>query len=157
MCNKICKTCKKELDIEYFHKNGKKRNGEQRFKPHCKKCSNARWLYKLVKNISRRSNKGGKSDVTMEFIKNLYDKQSGKCYWLGIELDITGKDILRKPSLDRLDNSRGYFRDNIVITTIFANTGRRDATTTEMSIFIKKHLSKININGSQPTRTQTRS
>jgi hypothetical protein len=62
------------------------------------------------------------------------------CYWLKIPIDFTMKDKLRKPSLDRLDNSIGYRVDNIVLTTVFANTGRNSATVEEMLKFISDYL-----------------
>ena len=62
------------------------------------------------------------------------------CYWLNIPIDFTMEDRLRKPSLDRLDNSIGYRVDNVVLTTVFANTGRRDATVEEMLKFIADYL-----------------
>ncbi len=74
------------------------------------------------------------------FLEHLKNKQNGMCYWLNIPIDFTLKDKLRKPSLDRLDNSIGYKKDNIVLTTVFANTGRRDASLVEMSEFVKNYL-----------------
>ena len=62
------------------------------------------------------------------------------CYWLKIPIDFTMQDKLRKPSLDRLDNSIGYEINNVVLTTVFANTGRRDASIIEMSEFVKNYL-----------------
>lgn len=50
------------------------------------------------------------------------------------------KDKLRKPSLDRLDNSKGYEIGNVVLTTVFANTGRRDSTIKEMKEFVDNYL-----------------
>jgi hypothetical protein len=72
--------------------------------------------------------------------RSLKEKQNGMCYWLNIPIDFTMKDRLRKPSLDRLDNSIGYRKDNVVLTTVFANTGRRDATVEEMLKFISDYL-----------------
>jgi hypothetical protein len=74
------------------------------------------------------------------FLEDLKNKQNGMCYWLNIPMDFTLNDKLRKPSLDRLDNSVGYKKDNIVLTTVFANTGRRDASLVEMSDFVKNYL-----------------
>ena len=78
--------------------------------------------------------------IGVSFLEELKSKQNGMCYWLNIPMDFTSKDNLRKPSLDRLDNTIGYRKDNIVLTTVFANTGRRDATILEMSDFVKNYL-----------------
>lgn len=37
------------------------------------------------------------------------------CYWLKIPIDFTMQDKLRKPSLDRLDNSIGYEINNVAL------------------------------------------
>ena len=77
-------------------------------------------------------------NINGKFLELLRIKQNGKCYWLNIDIDFTMKDKLSKPSIDRLDNNKGYFIDNVVLTTVFANTGRRDATILEMNKFLSK-------------------
>ena len=71
--------------------------------------------------------------VTPEDIKEIWEEQSGKCYWFGIDLDI---NLLYKnhpewypkhplcPSIDKKDPEGDYSRDNIVISSRFANFGR---------------------------------
>lgn len=60
-----------------------------------------------------------------DFIKSLFEKQNGKCYWFGIDMIPSGvQHHPLKPSLDRIDNTRGYLRDNVVLTCQFANLGR---------------------------------
>lgn len=54
------------------------------------------------------------------------------CPILGLEIDYTNKDPARKPSLDRLDNSRGYEKDNIHVISLRANILKRDATPDEL-------------------------
>jgi hypothetical protein len=88
----------------------------------------------VKKSIVRDKNING------EFLENLKAKQNGMCYWLKIPIDFTMQDRLRKVSLDRLDNSKGYEVDNVVLTTVFANTARRDATIDEMDLFLKNYL-----------------
>ena len=71
--------------------------------------------------------------VTPEELAEIWDRQGGKCYWFGIDLDITllykdHKDWMHKhplaPSIDKIDVSGDYTKDNIVICTRFANFGR---------------------------------
>ena len=67
------------------------------------------------------------STVTIEDLRYIFEKQGRKCYWLGIPLDPNNNYIANHPlaiSVDRLDNSRGYHRNNIVICSRFANLGR---------------------------------
>jgi hypothetical protein len=66
-------------------------------------------------------------DITLEDLKEQWAKQDGKCYWLNINMSLEDLLISRSPfapSVDRIDSSRGYHKDNIVLTTRFANLGR---------------------------------
>jgi hypothetical protein len=71
--------------------------------------------------------------VTPDELREIWDKQFGKCYWFGVQLDL---DLLYKshpewmpkhpmcPSIDKIDVNGDYTKENIVITTRFANFGR---------------------------------
>ena len=65
--------------------------------------------------------------ITIEDLKDQWEKQGGKCYWLGIDMSLEDLMISRSPfapSVDRLDSSGEYTKENIVLTTRFANLGR---------------------------------
>jgi hypothetical protein len=145
---KKCIKCKVLKPLVEYSSKGNYKKREQ-----CKVCYNSNWKYRLMSTLSSRKAKNQKmpdgrnkkvhdvnDKINSSFLENLKNKQNGMCYWLNIPMDFTLKDKLRKPSLDRLDNSIGYNKDNIVLTTVFANTGRRDATLFEMSEFIKNYL-----------------
>jgi hypothetical protein len=71
--------------------------------------------------------------VTPEEIQEIWEKQNGKCYWFGVDLDL---DLMYKdhpdwmpkhplgPSIDKIDVGGDYTKDNIVICTRLANFGR---------------------------------
>jgi hypothetical protein len=66
-------------------------------------------------------------DITLDDLKTQWEKQDGKCHWLGIDMSLQDLMISRSPfapSVDRLDSSGEYTKDNIVLTTRFANLGR---------------------------------
>jgi hypothetical protein len=63
----------------------------------------------------------------MRFLLDLYESQSGICPLSGVEMDCRTDHeygFLLKPSLDRINNSRGYERDNVRFTTVWANLQR---------------------------------
>jgi hypothetical protein len=65
--------------------------------------------------------------ITLDDLKEQWNKQNGKCYWLGIDMSLEDLMISRSPfapSVDRLDSSGHYTKDNIVLTSRFANLGR---------------------------------
>ena len=70
-----------------------------------------------------------------------YEKQNGKCYWFGIDIDLDEVFIpysIQAPSVDRINDSVGDTKDNIVITTRFVNLGRGNYSKEKFIEFIKK-------------------
>ena len=65
-------------------------------------------------------------DLTEEFLSELYEKQKGKCFWSGIDLSIdnVGLSKLNSLSVDRIDSSIGYTKNNIVLCCKFYNLGK---------------------------------
>jgi|TARA_R110001606_G_C15014667_1_gene608905 hypothetical protein len=147
-----CNKCSEEKPLTEFCKTGFKSDGTQKYKYQCKTCYNSNWKYRLMSTLTSREShrvrqNGDKrkclsrdKGINGAFLESMKQEQKGMCYWLNIPLDFTLKDKLRKPSLDRLDNSKGYEIGNVVLTTVFANTGRRDATIKEMKGFVDNYL-----------------
>lgn len=147
-----CIKCGSVKPIYEFCKTGLNRDGSQKYKSQCKDCYNSNWKYRLMSTLTsreserRRYNGVKRKSLSVEkgingkFLEDLKNKQNGMCYWLDIPIDFSMKCKLRKPSIDRLDNAKGYEVGNVVLTTLFANTGRRDASVDEMRKFVKTHL-----------------
>lgn len=65
--------------------------------------------------------------ITLEDLRELWLSQDGRCHWLNIKMSLEDLEIKNSPfavSVERLDSSRGYHRDNIVLCSRFANRGR---------------------------------
>ena len=82
---------------------------------------------------SGRLRKGNQStkrhniSITVDDLHDLWNKQNGLCYWLGIEMSLEDLFISHSPfapSVDRLKSSRGYHINNVVLCSRFANKGR---------------------------------
>lgn len=57
------------------------------------------------------------------------------CPVLGIPLiPLSGKFAHNSPSIDRIDNSKGYTKDNIIVVSFRANSLKKDATTEELKM-----------------------
>lgn len=97
-----------------------------------------RWWVYMYAAISRRAkDKGEESDITKEFLKELFEKQNGLCYWFGIPLVPTAENRHpQKPSLDRVDGSKGYTQDNVVLACHAANMGRNSSTFQQFTDFV---------------------
>ena len=127
--------------------------GNNKYRNVCKECINGDWTYRLMSNISSRTKKRNRPysdcqkkaiytdhNITKKYIEQLREQQNGLCYWTKIPIDFTLKDQLRKPSLDRIDNNKGYEIGNVVLSTLFANLGRRDVNKNDYLKFLDKYL-----------------
>jgi len=69
-------------------------------------------------------------DVTIDenFLVKQYKEQNGLCYWTDYPINPFGvyeKNNPLAPSLERLDESKGYIPDNVVICLRLFNLGRQ--------------------------------
>ena len=84
------------------------------------------------KEITESINSTGNKvvDIDHVYLEGLFHSQNGKCYHLQTVIDPMDVFISNhplSPSVDRIDNSLGYVKGNVVITTRFANRGRETA------------------------------
>jgi predicted nucleic acid-binding Zn-ribbon protein len=104
------------------------------------KCQTPEW--KMHQRAKQRCKKTGKEfdlEVSDIVIPNV-------CPILGIKLNMnSGRSgaYRNSPSLDRIDNSRGYTKDNIQVISQLANAMKCHASNEELHAFAKWVLSKI--------------
>lgn len=83
------------------------------------------------------------SDLTTEYLLDLYNQQQGKCYYSN-ELMIfgakQGKALPNTASLDRLVPERGYTQGNVVWCTFFINTMKGGLTENDFYNLMQKIL-----------------
>lgn len=101
-----------------------------------------RWFVLRAQYRNRKKKYG--CDVNVEYLKNIWDSQKGKC-------PITGWDLILpqdtkdgwaeyKPinaSLDRIDNSKGYIEGNVRFIAVMANLARQSFTDEQLIEFCK--------------------
>ena len=101
---------------------------------------NPEYLIKEKLSSWRKQNEGY-SDLTSEYLINLYNEQEGKCYYTGVTLECTfgkKKVIANSMSLDKLDPKGGYIQGNVVWCTYWVNTAKWNHTEEEFYSLIKK-------------------
>jgi hypothetical protein len=139
----ICNYCKELLPQNKFSYNVKD-DPSQGIRPLCKSCSAKRaetererrknnWKYKPslhMLNNSKQRAKGKGMEHTL-LLEDIVIPEI--CPVLGIKLE-TGdrKNHNNAPSIDRIDNTKGYTKDNIMIISARANILKKDATMDEL-------------------------
>lgn len=101
------------------------------------------WVGAAVRRAKTNA-KGRDFDLDGAFVRELYERQNGRCYWLNIPLKLVDEPRSpATPSLDRIDNNKGYTRDNVVLACLFANMGRSVLSAERFLAFLEEnHLSK---------------
>lgn len=150
---KKCTMCEETFPhtFEYFDKSPL---GQHGLRSDCRKCrlsknrefSERKWVWQLYTNAKTSTRRYGLEpvDISEEYISELFDRQGGKCYWLGIPM-IPSKKVKSpmQPSLDRLDRSRGYVKGNVILCCFVANFGRNENGVEEWKQFLTTLQSKL--------------
>ncbi len=86
-------------------------------------------------NFSKKT-RGLDVDIDVDFVRSLWDKQGGLCYWFGVPMvPSTATRDPQRPSIERLDCSGGYTRGNVVLACMAANLGRSNCSAERFSEF----------------------
>jgi hypothetical protein len=90
-----------------------------------------RYLLNLAKQRARRNGLAFDIDETDIIIPEF-------CPILGIKLErVRGYNRTTSPSLDRIDNSKGYVKGNVVVVSYRANSIKQDATLDELKKVVR--------------------
>lgn len=112
-------------------------------------CDNRKDEFSPFKYFIRQAKLRAKSkvkfktyDITLEYLKDLWEIQGGKCAISGVEMELpaTLAENRGSPfcaSLDRIDSEVGYMQGNVQFVTQFCNLGKRDFETEKILNFIQ--------------------
>lgn len=152
---KKCSYCQKIKPLDNFHKNRIRPDGHH---TECKECKHT--IDKISRNKHLAKRKAQKKQYRIKnpkqhmlsnargrakrcgFEYNL-DQDSFEipsvCPILGIEikLDNNNIDYDSSPSLDRIDNNKGYIKGNVQVVSMRANRLKADATAEELRAILK--------------------
>lgn len=122
-----CKNCKKKQYIKRRLSNRGAKNLDRIL------------LERYLGMRDRARKKNLEFDVTLDDVKELWNKQGGKCALSGLEMTyIFGNG--RTPtniSIDKKDCSKGYVKDNIQLVCMAVNQMKSDLSYSELLIFCK--------------------
>lgn len=133
-----CKLCVKEYNKNYRAKTLVKRaRANKEWRQNNKEHQKERQYnyYATIKGRIQNCVKGAKKragikkipyDISIEFIAELWSKQDGKCALTRIDFSVPQERNDRKaspfsPSIDRIDCSKGYTKDNVRLVCIAVN------------------------------------
>lgn len=148
MVKKVCSTCKVEKPIEEFTSNKSMPSG---FMSYCKDCNNKRNkiyrsnntnLTRACKRVFSYINRRGRVksievEIDYIFIMNLYESQKGLCAYTKEKLEL-GSGKHNTLSVDRIDSSLGYLKNNVVLTTWQVNNCKQSLSLKEFRDLCRK-------------------
>lgn len=119
---KVCTKCNSNLPFGNFPRHKHTYDG---FDSWCKKCRRA-YRYEVNQTLdshirailarAKEDRRKLKVEIDLQYLKNLWDTQEGKCAISGLVMDHTRnprKHNLYNASLDRIDSSQGYIVGNV--------------------------------------------
>ena len=92
-------------------------------------------FYNLLRKTQRRYYKENNLDV--QFIKELWEKQAGKCAITNISLNLRGTDYNTNASIDRISSSVGYIKGNIQIVSTAINLAKNNSSNESALEFVR--------------------
>ena len=77
-------------------------------------------------------------DLNVEYLKELWDKQNGKCAYTGIQLKLDKSfSHIILASLDRIDSTKGYIKDNVQFVSTSINLAKNSMSDLEFKKGLK--------------------
>lgn len=151
---KVCTICKQEKPITEFYLRSSRRGRASQ----CGSCSYRTVKTKLTKspenrlqgaleNAKHSSKKKGKEfSIFLEDLIGLWVKQNGLCFYSNVSMTFDGSNKYTTVSLDRIDSSKGYVANNVVLCCTFVNKMKNDIPVDELADWcgkIHRHLTSI--------------
>lgn len=153
MGGKHCSTCGEYKGLEDFTSSKSQASGKMSY---CKSCNNARnkryrkveaTLESAAKRVysylcRRVRVKGHDLNFDYKYLVELYETQKGLCVYTGdmLELNAGYSNTL---SVDRVDSSKGYTKDNVVLTTWEVNNCKQDLELKDFVTLCEKVLKSV--------------
>lgn len=91
-------------------------------------------LQQALKGTRRRSKeKNIYNDLTLDYLMYLWEKQDGKCALTGIQMTYKFYEgrVNTNLSVDRIDSTKGYSKDNVQLVCMAANQMKNDLSMSE--------------------------
>jgi hypothetical protein len=141
----IARTHDPEIKSAWAHNNREKLNTQQRANYTRRRSDIRGWLTTNFTTRRQQCRKSGiEFTITVDDLLELYGEQGGICALTGRELK-WGAETNRGPdtlSMDRIDSSGSYGRDNVRLVTYWANVARQRLSDEEFFSFCEAVLAR---------------
>lgn len=74
-------------------------------------------------------------DIDLQHLKEIWEKQQGKCPFTGWDLSLERNNLPHQASLDRIDSNKGYVKGNVRFIALIANYCKNNFTDEEVLKF----------------------
>jgi hypothetical protein len=132
--NFCSRSCVGKSDVHGFSKN---RKSDPKYLQSGNRADEFTGFRELLKRIKRRDEN---TDVTLEFLKELFERQGGKCIYSKVSLKMPNHRGKNNPvitaSIDRIDSSIRYLKSNIQFVSVAINLMKGQMTHKETVEFI---------------------
>lgn len=120
---------KNKTDKRFFHPENLNRRGRFKTKP----LPEFRWYFQRTKSRNL-------CNLMIEDIRDQWELQNGKCAISGLEIKLHGQHTSNfdMASLDRIDSTLPYQKDNIQFVVLPLNLGKQSASDIDFRNFITK-------------------
>ncbi len=127
-----CKECVHAVSVAKWAKDGEAQKIDQKARREVRghtwraTARTENWLTTILKQSKASARlKGIAFDLDEEHVRELLEKQGGRCYYFGcVIVPSPVKRHPARPSLDKLVPENGYVKGNVVLTCMAANLGR---------------------------------
>ena len=151
---KPCSKCKEVLLIRQFSTTGKKVDGSPKYNSWCKACIKAKqasyhkrtWGPERLHYTALKRTKSARAyltyllgkarrrnacSVSVDDIERMWSEQGGRCALSGFEMTMKlGKGVTpTNASIDRIDSTKSYTKDNVQLVCRAVNVAKSDLTT----------------------------
>ena len=158
---KTCSGCNETFPLteEYFHRDHNyKHKANKYFATLCKTChykAHIKWTNtkrgRLSRALKRAKSKEKSTELTLDFLMELYNKQNGLCALSGIIMESNGGNIHKKNkinphiiSIDRIDNNKGYTKDNVQLVCGIVNRMRNELSIEQFILYCERIIQYAN-------------
>jgi hypothetical protein len=135
---KLCARCLAEKKLDQFRPDKKVLDGRGSY---CKPCL-ASWnkefhsrspAHRLAMSLNTSKDtakrKGLPHELTTSDLVKMWNDQDGKCSYTGLQMRYDGSGGPESVSLDRIDSTKGYTKENTVLCCVWVNRMKNDQPT----------------------------